>query len=128
MWGPPGTVYVYLSYGIHWCANIVTGPEGEPSAVLLRGGSVAHGVDRATQRRGRADHLADGPGKLAQTLGIDGSASGTTVWDGPVRLLRRSDGDLQYDATPRIGISVAKEIRWRFVEHDPTQHASSTIP
>ncbi|MGA7273148.1 MAG: DNA-3-methyladenine glycosylase, partial [Acidimicrobiia bacterium] len=64
MFGPPGYLYVYRSYGIHWCANIVTGPSGHGAAVLLRGGRAVTGQVTMARRRGRADHLADGPGKL----------------------------------------------------------------
>jgi DNA-3-methyladenine glycosylase len=71
MFGPPGTVYVYRSYGIHWCVNIVTGDIGEAQAVLIRGGRVTEGMDTVVMRRGRTDHLADGPGKLTQALAID---------------------------------------------------------
>ncbi|MDX1450498.1 MAG: DNA-3-methyladenine glycosylase, partial [Acidimicrobiia bacterium] len=74
MFGPPGRLYVYRSYGIHWCANVVTRPVG--SAVLLRAGEPREGLDVMAVRRGRGDHLADGPGKLTQALGIDGEDDG----------------------------------------------------
>lgn len=66
MFREPGTLYVYRSYGVHWCANIVTGPEGEASAVLLRGGAPTVGVEVMERRRGRSDHLSDGPGKVCR--------------------------------------------------------------
>lgn len=128
MWGPPGTLYVYLSYGIHWCANIVTGAEGTPSAVLLRGGQVVDGLDVATRRRGRADHLADGPGKLAQALGVDGTFSGTELWVGPMKLEPPLGSVEDVEATQRIGISAATNVAWRFVEHSPTLRPSSSLP
>lgn len=128
MWGPPGTVYVYLSYGIHWCANIVTGPNGTPAAVLLRGGAVVEGEEAAVERRGRPDHLADGPGKLSQSLGLDGAASGTTVWDGPLSISLRLNTCMAFDVTPRVGITKATARPWRFVEHGSTEPASSTMP
>ncbi len=128
MWGPPGTVYVYLSYGIHWCANIVTGPEGKPSAVLLRGGDVVEGIVTAVERRGRSDHLADGPGKLSQALGLDGSASGTTLDDGPLTIGPPYGSVTRIASTPRIGISRATDVPWRFVEQNRTNVSSSTIP
>ena len=127
MWGPAGTIYVYLSYGIHWCANIVTGPRGHPSAVLLRGGDVVDGRAAAIERRGRVDHLADGPGKLSQTLGLDGSASGTTLTDGPLTISHPFGSVVDVAKTPRIGISHATEVLWRFVEGGPMSGASSTI-
>ena len=115
MFGPPGTLYVYRSYGMHWCANVVTGLEGTARAVLLRGGVPLEGEALMQQRRGRLDHIADGPGKLAQALGIDGSHDGTNVVDGPVRLLPRLGEAPSIVATPRIGVAKAKDRAWRFV-------------
>jgi len=116
MFGEAGTLYVYRSYGVHWCANVVTGPKDEPSAVLLRSGIPVAGAETMERRRGRCDHLADGPGKLCTALGITGNDDGTTVIDGPVRLLR---GTLPKSATieagPRVGISKAVERPGRFV-------------
>ena len=114
MWGPPGTVYVYLSYGLHWCANIVTAPEGTPAAVLLRGGLLVAGHETAAGRRGRRDHLTDGPGKLAQALGLDGSTSGTTLWDGPLSITLPPKRSGAFDVAPRVGISKATTRRWRY--------------
>ncbi len=115
MFGPPGTIYTYLSYGIHWCMNIITGQEGDAQGVLLRGGIVVDGIDAATRRRGRDDHLADGPGKLGQALGISGDMSGFTLNQGPVSLQGLGTIQDAFVATPRIGISRAKERLWRFV-------------
>jgi DNA-3-methyladenine glycosylase len=115
MFGPAGTVYVYRSYGIHWCANIVAGKEGIAQAVLLRGGRVTRGSDTAITRRGRSDHVADGPGKLAQALAIDGSMSGTQIGDGILDLQLHSECPIAYVTTPRIGISKATERPWRFI-------------
>ena len=114
MYGPPGTLYVYRSYGIHWCMNIMVGPEGMPHAVLLRGGAPLDGATVMRRRRGRSDHLSDGPGKLCQALGVTGDDGGTSVLDGPVRLTRgtRQAAIVQ---TPRIGISVAKNRPWRYI-------------
>jgi DNA-3-methyladenine glycosylase len=116
MFGPPGTLYVYRSYGIHWCMNIVVGEEGLPHAVLLRGGEVTRGGATIERRRRRHDHLTDGPGKLCEALGVTGAQDGTSVLDGPVRLI---PGDLPTNrtllATPRVGISKAVEEPWRFV-------------
>ncbi len=116
MFKEPGTLYVYRSYGVHWCANIVTGPEGEASAVLLRGGVPDVGVGVMERRRARSDHLADGPGKLCAALGITGDHDGTSTIDGPVRLVA---GVLPEGATidsgPRIGIATATNRPWRFI-------------
>jgi len=120
MFGPPGTLYVYRSYGVHWCANVVTGPTGEPSAVLIRGGEAIAGIDTMARRRGRSDHLCDGPGKLCQALGVTGVDDGTSLVDGPVRLL---DGEprvhFRIEESPRIGISAARDRPWRFVARTP---------
>jgi DNA-3-methyladenine glycosylase len=121
MFGPPGTLYVYRSYGIHWCMNVVTGPPGLPHAVLLRGGRPSEGRAVMERRRGRSDHLADGPGKLTQALGVEGAMDGTSVVDGPVRLLPgEPDATGIVRATPRIGISHAVENPWRFVLEAPS--------
>jgi DNA-3-methyladenine glycosylase len=116
MFGAPGTLYVYRSYGIHWCMNIVVGDPGLPHAVLLRGGMVTEGRGIIEQRRGRHDHLTDGPGKLCQALGVTGEHDGTSTLDGPVLLI---PGELpagaRIVATPRIGISKAVEEPWRYV-------------
>ena len=116
MFGPPGTLYVYRSYGIHWCANIATGPEGEGQAVLLRGGKIIEGEVVVRRRRGRSDHLTDGPGKLTQALGITGDHDGTSVLDGPIRLEPRDPaGPELITPTPRIGITKEIDRPWRVV-------------
>ncbi len=115
MFGPSGVLYVYRSYGVHWCMNIVIGGENDPSAVLLRAGKPLVGADIMARRRGRPDHVADGPGKLTQALGVDGDMNGTSIIDGPVRLLDHPRQPGQIVATPRIGISKAVAWPWRFV-------------
>lgn len=114
MFGPPGTLYVYRSYGVHWCANVVTGPEGMASAVLLRAGVPVEGLSVMKARRARPVHLTDGPGKLAQALGVTGELDGASVFDGLVRL----EGDPapgEIVAGPRIGVTKAIDRPWRFV-------------
>ena len=114
MFGPPGRLYVYRSYGVHWCLNVVAGPEGSPAAVLLRGGTPVLGEATMRSRRGRCDHLADGPGKLAQALGVDGDHDGTSLLVGPVRLLGEAQAAGRVVAGPRVGISRAVDRPWRF--------------
>ena len=87
MFAGAGTLYVYRSYGVHWCANIVTGPAGSGEAVLLRGGVPTEGVEVMIRRRGRSAPLAIGPGNLCRALAIDAGHDGTSVLNGPVRLL-----------------------------------------
>jgi len=115
MFGPPGTLYVYRSYGIHWCANVVVREVGVAHAVLLRAGVPIEGVDVMKLRRGREDHLTDGPGKLCQALGITGDHDGTSVVDGRVQLCAARTGPEDVAATPRVGISKAVDRPWRFV-------------
>ena len=119
MFEEPGSLYVYLSYGIHWCMNFTAGPPGVPSAVLIRGGSVVDGVDTARRRRGRDDHLADGPGKLCQALAVTGVLTGTPP-DGDLVCVRfRDQGPVAFEETPRIGVSKGTSRRWRFVASGP---------
>ena len=115
MFGDQATLYVYRSYGLHWCMNIVTGGPNDPSAVLLRAGKPVLGADVMARRRRRSDHLADGPGKLTQALGVSGEEDGTSVLAGPVQLLEGKAPGGQIIATPRVGISKAVAWPWRFV-------------
>jgi DNA-3-methyladenine glycosylase len=119
MFGPPGRLYVYFSYGIHWCANVVCGPSGVGSAVLLRAGEVVAGQDIARQRRGAdlaAHDLARGPARLAQALGFDGLANGLDLLDpgSPAQLTLPSQRAGQVRAGPRIGLSKEVARPWRF--------------
>lgn len=126
MFGPPGTLYVYRSYGLHWCANLVTGPPGVASAVLVRALQPLEGLDamrRARPRIRRDVDLANGPGKLCAALGITGEHDGVDVLDedSPVRWFH--DGTptpRRPSATRRIGISRAVERPWRFMVSDPS--------
>jgi DNA-3-methyladenine glycosylase len=118
MFGPAGTLYVYRSYGIHWCVNLVTGAEGDPQAILIRGGAVIEGTDTAIERRGRSDHLTDGPGKLCQALAIDGSLSGRHVGPDSVDVTLAAE-PVDFIATPRVGIAKAVDRPWRFVATGP---------
>lgn len=132
MHGPPGRLYVYFSYGMHWCANVVCGPDGHGSAVLLRAGRVLEGVELARDRRGHrvADRgLARGPACLTQALGIDRSHDGADLLaGGPLRLLPGTAPAL-VRAGPRVGVSRAADVPWRFwVADDPTVSAYKRSP
>ncbi|HEV7955811.1 MAG: DNA-3-methyladenine glycosylase [Microbacteriaceae bacterium] len=126
MFGEPGRLYTYFSYGMHVCANVVCGPEGTASGVLLRAGRVIEGIDIARSRRNtsKSDRdLARGPARLAVALGITLEHGGTDLAEGDIRL------DLGADSTghavgPRTGVSGAggtEAYPWRFwVPNDPT--------
>jgi DNA-3-methyladenine glycosylase len=114
MFGPPGRLYVYRSYGLHWCANVVCGPTGSPGAVLLRGGIPERGSEAMALRRGRRDHLADGPGRLCVALGITGDHDGLDLARGPVRVMGRPQAG-SVTSGPRVGITRAPQRPWRLV-------------
>jgi DNA-3-methyladenine glycosylase len=115
MFGPGGHAYVYRSYGIHWCVNLVCGGEGEPEAVLLRALEPTHGVELMRSRRGlhRERALCSGPGKLCQALGITREHDGLALDRPPFELRERSDVP-QIVTGPRIGITQATELSWRY--------------
>ena len=120
MFGPPGRLYVYFSYGVHWCANVVVGPEGRGSAVLMRAGQVVAGEGLARSRRpaARADRdLARGPARLTQALAIGPEDRGADLLDpGRAVRLHRGAAPASVSAGPRVGISQATELAWRFWE------------
>ncbi len=114
MFREAGTLYVYLSYGIHSCVNIVTGPVGTAQAVLLRGGIPLEGVDAMVKRRGREANLTRGPGNLAKAMGLSTTHSGTSI-DGERIILLPGAPPASVVATPRVGISAATDRLWRFM-------------
>lgn len=124
MFGPGGHLYVYRSYGIHWCANVVLDPPGEAAAVLLRAVEPLTGHDIISTRRPRARRdvdLTNGPGKLCAALGVSGDDDGIdlTVSDSRIRLL--DDGTPPPESplvTSRIGITSATDKLWRFAVPD----------
>jgi DNA-3-methyladenine glycosylase len=132
MYGPAWRLYVYRSYGMHFCANVVTGPTERAAAVLVRAGEIVDGIETARSRRiGVKDvALARGPGNLARALGLDLDDLGTDLLsaDG-VRL-----GDAPIDpppvmAGPRVGVSKAADVPWRFwITGDPTVSAYRRSP
>jgi len=116
MFGPAGHLYVYLSYGIHCCANVVTGAEGDGQAVLIRAVEPFDGAEQMFERRGRHP-LADGPGKLCQALGIGLADNGTDL-DSHASAIRIFDDGTPPPADPtvgpRVGITKAVDVPWRF--------------
>jgi DNA-3-methyladenine glycosylase len=116
--GPPGTSYVYLIYGMHWCMNCVTGPVGYGSAVLIRALEPIDGVALMRRRRKRPD-LTNGPGKLCEALGIDGAMGGLPL-DRPPLIVRAdapvADGDVVIGT--RIGLTKAADWPQRYYIRD----------
>ncbi|RBQ14625.1 DNA-3-methyladenine glycosylase [Spongiactinospora rosea] len=125
MFGPPGHLYVYFTYGMHFCANLVCRGEGEGSAVLLRAGEVIEGAAEARERRGpavRDRDLARGPARLATALGFGRAHNGLDACDGGSLSVRPSQMDgLVVRSGPRTGISTGVDTPWRFwIDGDPT--------
>ncbi|TML96530.1 MAG: DNA-3-methyladenine glycosylase [Actinobacteria bacterium] len=115
MFGPPGHAYVYRSYGIHWCLNLVCGEEGVAEAVLIRALEPTAGLDEQRRRRGLEDAraLCSGPGKLCQALGISRAHDGLALDARPFRLEERREA-LEIVTGPRIGITRGTELSWRY--------------
>ena len=115
MFGPPGFVYVYRSYGIHWCMNFVCEEAGSASAVLLRALEPTAGIAAMRRRRGVADprQLGSGPGKLCEALGVTHRHNGLPLDRAPFELRARA-GEVDIVRGVRIGISKAVEKPWRF--------------
>jgi DNA-3-methyladenine glycosylase len=127
MFGPAGHLYVYFTYGMHYCANVVTGVEGSGAAVLIRAVEPLAGIELMLERRsGRRRALADGPAKLCQAFGIDGSANGLDlIGAGQIGAGQIGAGQIGLfdDGTPppsnprvgpRIGITKAVDVPWRW--------------
>jgi DNA-3-methyladenine glycosylase len=145
MFGPSGHLYVYFTYGMHFCMNISAGPDGQPSAVLLRAGEVIEGAELARARRGNmvgrsqaslnglrsgsgeraiADRdLARGPARLCVALGVDRESNGADLLDrgSPIQLLPRPGFEGIPSTGPRVGLREAADRPWRFwIPGDPT--------
>lgn len=115
MFGPPGRAYVYRSYGVHWCLNVVTGVEGSGQAVLLRGAAPLEGLDAMRVRRSGRTPLCAGPGRLAEALGVTDTLYGHPLNLAPLVLLPGwAVEDERCGTSGRIGVSVAAERPWRF--------------
>ena len=124
MFGPPGRWYVYFTYGMHWCANLVCGPEGVAAAVLVRAASPVRGLGamRSARPTARSDiELCQGPARLCVALGIDGTANAQDAIGGSLRVV--DDGvavPTSPERSPRIGISRGTDLLWRWtVPDDP---------
>jgi DNA-3-methyladenine glycosylase len=115
MFGPPGHLYVYRSYGIHWCANLVCEEEGVAAAVLLRAIEPTHGLEAMRARRGVEDPrlLCSGPGRLCQALGITRAHDGFPLDEPPFELHERAF-EPAIVTGPRVGITRAADVPWRY--------------
>lgn len=115
MFGPPGRVYVYRSYGLHWCMNIVCREAGHGAAVLIRAIEPLRGLERMHERRGGVDErvLCAGPGRVCQALGVTREHDGCAVDEAPFELVPAATAP-PVVAGPRIGISKAVDVPWRF--------------
>jgi DNA-3-methyladenine glycosylase len=133
MFGPPGHAYVYFTYGMHFCANVVCSPPGVATGILLRAGRVVVGEELARSRRGfdpvrSPRNLARGPARLCQAMAVNRSQDGEDLLDPSSKLrLRAAVGDERaaeaaaIEAGPRVGVSQAADIPWRFwLAGDPT--------
>lgn len=121
MFGPSGHLYVYFTYGMHYCMNIVCGPEGVGAAVLIRAVEPLAGQDLMAVNRGGSGglELTNGPAKTCQAFGIDKSWNGHDLRQAPLQLvLRPSVPPSRIRQTTRVGISQAKDVPWRFYEID----------
>jgi DNA-3-methyladenine glycosylase len=115
MFGPPGCAYVYRSYGIHWCLNFVCGPAGHGAGVLIRALEPTQGLEVMRERRGlqEARLLCSGPGRVGQALGITLRHSGMRLDRAPFEIAAAT-GPVDLQVGPRIGISKAVDVPWRF--------------
>ncbi len=117
LFGPAGHAYVYFTYGMHWCLNTATGLEGRGEGCLIRAGEPLEGLARMRARRGdvRDRELVRGPARLAQAFGLDGSWSGVDVTGGGALYYVDDGVRPPVEPTPRVGVSVAADLPWRFV-------------
>jgi DNA-3-methyladenine glycosylase len=115
MFGPPGFVYVYRSYGIHWCLNFVCEPDGSASAVLIRAVEPLEGLAKMRRRRGLTDErlLCSGPGRLTEAMGITHAHNGLAL-DRPPFVLYARDEEPEISSGVRIGITKAADLPWRY--------------
>ena len=115
MFGPPGYAYVYRSYGIHWCVNLVCEPKGSASAVLIRAIEPTVGLAAMRRRRGVADErlLCSGPGLVCEALRITHAQNGMALDEPPFALFARAD-EVEVIVGPRIGLTKAVEKHWRY--------------
>ena len=127
MFGPPGYLYVYFTYGMHYCCNVVVGEEGYGAAVLIRAVEPMEGETIMQKNRSKSGvDMLNGPAKLCQALMIDKKMNGHDLSMKPLRLIVKPEVNEQIVQTTRIGISQAKDVAWRFyIKNSP--YVSRTI-
>lgn len=120
MFDEPGRLYVYFTYGMHYCCNVVTDKNGKGSAVLIRAVEPLQGEELMAELRGRSGiEISNGPAKVCQALVIDKRLNGHDLATAPLKLFMRPNGDWpKITKSTRIGISKAKDVPWRFYEID----------
>jgi DNA-3-methyladenine glycosylase len=122
MFAAPGRLYVYFTYGMHFCMNVVTGPVGRGSAVLLRAAQPLEGLEEMTRRRvgRRPIELCSGPARWCQAFGIDRALDGEDLVVGGVVWIERGTPPAETATGPRVGVRAGRELQWRFsVRDDP---------
>jgi len=122
MFGEAGHVYVFFSYGFHWCLNFTTEMKGQPGAVLIRALEPVAGIKQMVKNRGVSElgRLTNGPGKLTNALSIDGDFNGEDVVTSKTLLVLSREGPLRVMASARVGVSRGREQLWRyFVQGNP---------
>ena len=117
LFGPPGTAYVHLNYGVHWCLNAVTGAEGEPAGVLIRALEPLEGLETMRERRAGRDALTNGPGRLTQAMAIGPRLQRHRLDREPLRIVPGEPVPEEHvRRSPRIGISRAVDLPYRFTD------------
>ena len=114
MFGPAGHIYIYFTYGMHYCFNVVSGQPGHGQGVLIRALEPVEGIEIMQKRRGREHDLANGPAKLVQAMGITKADYGKPLFEGDIYISERSGPAPVIMSGPRIGIKKAVDVPWRF--------------
>jgi DNA-3-methyladenine glycosylase len=116
MFGPPGHAYIYFTYGMYHCLNLITEEDGFPAAVLIRAIEPVQGIDLMMRRRGKRNlkNLTSGPGKLCQALGLDRSLNGEDLYSGKIWVEERGEKVGLIKSDSRVGITEGKNRKWRF--------------
>jgi DNA-3-methyladenine glycosylase len=116
MFGPGGYAYIYFTYGMHYCFNVVSGPEGHGQGVLIRALEPIEGLDLMHKRRSKSEikELCNGPAKLVQAMGITKLDYGTPLFEGNLRIEESKSNDFSIQTGPRIGITKEINKPWRF--------------